>query len=107
MSEAELHLLKLRLDVGRMNQMQMDQALWQPQRRGVGRIHREMDQRLHLQHDVYPAYISWGHFLANQGKLRENSTYLIRRKENRLGPARVGWWPLNWKALGREAPGST
>jgi DNA invertase Pin-like site-specific DNA recombinase len=69
---------------------QMDPALRQPQRRGVGRIHRTMDQWLHLQHDVYPAYISWEQFLANIEKLRENSTYLFQRKENRRGPAREG-----------------
>ncbi len=69
---------------------QMDPALRQPQRRGVGRIHRAMDEWLHLQHDVYPAYISWEQFLANQEKLRENSTLWVRKKESRRGPAREG-----------------
>ena len=69
---------------------QLDPALRQPQRPAVGRTHRAMSEWLSLQHDVYPAYISWEQFLANQEKLRENSTYLIRRKENRRGPAREG-----------------
>ncbi|MEP7341212.1 MAG: recombinase family protein [Acidobacteriota bacterium] len=69
---------------------QIDPALRQPQHPGVGRTHRVMDEWLHLQHDVYPGYILWKQFLANQEKLRENSTYLIRRKENRRGPAREG-----------------
>src|SRR5262249_59888553 len=69
---------------------QIDPALRQPQRPAVGRTHRAMGEWLNLQHDVYPAYISWEQFLANQEKLRENSTYLIRRKEHRRGPAREG-----------------
>ena len=69
---------------------QMDPSLRQPQRHGVGRTHRVMDEWLHLQHDVYPAYISWEQFLTNQEKLKENSTLWMRKKENRRGPAREG-----------------
>jgi hypothetical protein len=49
-----------------------------------------MEEWLHLQQSVYPAYISWEEFLANQEKLRENSTLFEWKKQHRRGPAREG-----------------
>ena len=44
-----------------------------PGRRATGMAHKPMDEWLHLQTDVYPAYISWEQYLANQERLRQNA----------------------------------
>jgi DNA invertase Pin-like site-specific DNA recombinase len=69
---------------------QLEPAKRQPQHPGTGRLHRPLQEWLHLQHNVYPAYISWEQFLANQEKLRENSTLFEWKKQHRRGPARDG-----------------
>ncbi|MCA1604816.1 MAG: recombinase family protein, partial [Acidobacteria bacterium] len=69
---------------------QMEPSKRQPQRPGTGRLHRPLDEWLHLQQNVYPAYISWEQFLANREKLRENSTLFEWKKQHRRGPAREG-----------------
>ncbi len=69
---------------------QLDPALRQPQRPGTGRIRRPMNEWLHQQPDVYPAYITWEQFLANQEKLRENATLFERKQQQRRGPVREG-----------------
>ena len=69
---------------------QMEPSKRHPQRPGTGRLHRAMEQWLHLQQNVYPAYISWEQFLANGEKLRENSTLFEWKKQHRRGPAREG-----------------
>jgi hypothetical protein len=69
---------------------QMEPSLRQPQRPGAGRLHRPLEQWHHLQQEVYPAYISWEQYLANQEKLRENSTLFEWTKQHRRVPAREG-----------------
>jgi len=43
-----------------------------PGRRATGLEHKPMDEWLHLQKDVYPAY-SWEQYLANQERLQQNA----------------------------------
>ena len=33
-----------------------------------------MEEWIHLQHDVYPPYITWDDYLANQARLHDNET---------------------------------
>jgi hypothetical protein len=49
-----------------------------------------MSEWLQLQQGAYPAYITWEQYLANQERLRENSTLFEWKKQNRRGPAREG-----------------
>lgn len=69
---------------------QYDPVKRNPQRPSTGKLQRPMDQWIHLQQDVYPAYISWEQYLANQEKLKDNSTLFEWKKQNRRGPARQG-----------------
>ncbi len=69
---------------------QMDPAHHQPQRPSTGMRRRPMDQWLHLQQDVYPAYITWEQYLKNQQRLAENSTLFTAKSQNSRGPARTG-----------------
>ncbi len=48
-----------------------------------------MDQWLHLQQGVYPAYISWSQFVENQARIEQNST-LFAVSPSRQGSAREG-----------------
>jgi hypothetical protein len=49
-----------------------------------------MDEWLHLQQDVYPAYITWEQYLANQERLRQNATVFQTRQEGAQGAPREG-----------------
>ena len=49
-----------------------------------------MDEWIHLQQDVYPAYISWEQFLANQEKLRQNAASFDKARAAAQGAAREG-----------------
>jgi len=69
---------------------QGDPARQQPKRPNTGRLRQPMEKWLHLQPDVYPAYISWEQFVANQHRLQENSTLFARKAQNRRGPTREG-----------------
>jgi DNA invertase Pin-like site-specific DNA recombinase len=69
---------------------QSDPARRHPQRPNTGRLWQPMEQWLHVQQDVYPAYISWEQFLANRTRLQENSTLFVHRAQTRRGPAREG-----------------
>lgn len=53
---------------------QTDPRRQQPRRPGTGHVHRPMEEWLHLQQGVYPAYITWERYLAHQERLRENET---------------------------------
>lgn len=58
---------------------QVDPTSSQPGRPATGRIRQPMEKWLHLQQDVYPAYISWEQYLANQERIRQNG---LRFQEN-------------------------
>jgi DNA invertase Pin-like site-specific DNA recombinase len=56
-----------------------------------GVVRKPMEEWGHLQQDVYPAYISWEQYLANQERLRQNATRFQERLPDRpRGAAREG-----------------
>lgn len=55
-----------------------------------GRKSCSMDQWIHLQQDVYPAYIPWEQYLANQEKLRQNALLFDTARAAAQGAAREG-----------------
>jgi DNA invertase Pin-like site-specific DNA recombinase len=70
---------------------QTDPSRRQPGRRGTGMIDQPMSEWLHLQHDVYPAYITWEQYLANQEQLRQNAAQFKEEKVDKAcGAAREG-----------------
>jgi DNA invertase Pin-like site-specific DNA recombinase len=58
---------------------QSDPTLRQPGRPAVGRVRKPMAEWIHLQMDVYPAYIAWEQYLVNQERLHENAMRFDRR----------------------------
>ena len=58
---------------------QADPARRKPGRPAAGRVRKPMSEWLHIQHDVYPAYISWDQYLINQERIRQNG---LRFTEN-------------------------
>lgn len=60
---------------------QSDPTRRQAGRPATGRIRKPMDAWLHLQHDMYPAYITWEQFVQNQEQIAQNG---LRFTENRL-----------------------
>lgn len=55
-----------------------------------GRKTCSMDEWIHLQQDVYPAYISWEQYLANQERLRQNAALFDNARAAAQGAAREG-----------------
>lgn len=55
-----------------------------------GRKTCSMDEWIHLQQDVYPAYISWEQYLANQEQLRQNTVKYDQTRATAQGAAREG-----------------
>lgn len=56
---------------------QVDPARQQAGRPDTGRIAKPMNEWIHIQQDVYPAYITWEQYLANQQRLHHNATRFI------------------------------
>lgn len=56
-------------------------TLKKPGQPASGKRRKSMEDWLHLQQDVYPAYITWEQYLANQERLKQNG---MRYAENRL-----------------------
>jgi DNA invertase Pin-like site-specific DNA recombinase len=69
---------------------QVDYTQQTPGKPSTGRLARPMDEWLHLQQDVYPAYITWEQYLANQERLRQNATVFQKRQEGAQGAPREG-----------------
>jgi DNA invertase Pin-like site-specific DNA recombinase len=69
---------------------QLDYTQHDPGRPATGRLKKPMPEWLHLQQDVYPAYISWEQYLANQEQLRQNAFDHKRQREGPQGAARRG-----------------
>jgi DNA invertase Pin-like site-specific DNA recombinase len=69
---------------------QMDPAKRIPGRHATGRVKKPMAEWLHLQHDGYPAYITWEQYLANQERLRQNAMRFTERTQQAQGVARNG-----------------
>jgi hypothetical protein len=55
-----------------------------------GRVVRAQEAWIHLQQNVYPAYISWEQYLANQEQLRQNATTFDNARTAAQGAAREG-----------------
>lgn len=69
---------------------QVDYTQQTPGKPSTGRLARPMDEWLHLQQDVYPAYITWEQYLANQERLRQNATVFQKRQAGAQGAPREG-----------------
>jgi DNA invertase Pin-like site-specific DNA recombinase len=69
---------------------QSDPTLRQPGRPAAGRVRKPMADWLHLEHDVYPAYISWEQYLANQDRLAQNGLRFTENRDKAQGVARHG-----------------
>jgi len=70
---------------------QIDHARQKPGHRASGRLKKPMEEWIHVQHDVYPAYITWEQHLANRERLRQNGTLYTEMKSHKAqGAAREG-----------------
>jgi len=69
---------------------QVDPTRRQPGRPAAGRVRRPMSEWIHLQHDVYPAYILWEQYLTNQERIRQNGLRFIESRQNAQGIVRDG-----------------
>jgi hypothetical protein len=67
-----------------------DPARRQPGKRSTGIIQCPMDEWQHLQQDVYPAYITWDQYLANQERLRQGATQYAQQTMRIPGNPREG-----------------
>ncbi len=66
-----------------------------PTRQRAGRptsgvVDKPLEEWIHLQQDVYPAYISWSQYLANQERLRQNATRFFEQSQKNKGVPREG-----------------
>jgi DNA invertase Pin-like site-specific DNA recombinase len=69
---------------------QIDPARRQPGRPAAGRVRKPMSEWIHLQHDVYPAYITWEQYLANQERIRQNGLRFVENRQKAQGIVREG-----------------
>ena len=69
---------------------QRDPTRRDPARPAVGRRKKPMSEWIHLQQDVYPAYISWAQYLANRARLAQNATRFAEQSQQAQGVARDG-----------------
>jgi hypothetical protein len=60
---------------------------------------------VHLQQNVYPAFITWDQYQRNQERLAENSSLIMQRKEDWRGPIREGAALLQGLAICGECGG--
>lgn len=56
----------------------------------TGRVSKPMEEWIHLQQDVYPAYISWEQYMVNQEKLHQNATQFRESMKGAQGAVREG-----------------
>jgi DNA invertase Pin-like site-specific DNA recombinase/uncharacterized protein YndB with AHSA1/START domain len=69
---------------------QKDPALRQPGRPATGNRRKPMSEWLHLQQNVYPAYITWEQYLANQERIRQNGLRFVEMRQKAQGIVRNG-----------------
>jgi DNA invertase Pin-like site-specific DNA recombinase len=69
---------------------QADPTHPQPGRPAAGRVRKLMSEWIHLQYDVYPAYISWEQYLANQEQIRQNGLRFTDNIQKAQGIVREG-----------------
>lgn len=53
-------------------------------------LHKPMEEWPHIQHGVYPAYITWDQHLANQARLHQNSTLFEMNSDHAQGAPHQG-----------------
>jgi DNA invertase Pin-like site-specific DNA recombinase len=61
-----------------------------PGRPAAGRVRKPLEEWVHLQHDVYPAYITWEQYLANQERIQQNGLQFTEKKARAQGAVREG-----------------
>jgi DNA invertase Pin-like site-specific DNA recombinase len=69
---------------------QADPTRRNPGQPASGRVHKSMENWIHLQLGVYPTYISWEQYLVNQERLHQNGMRYNRHSEDAQGAAREG-----------------
>ena len=55
-----------------------------------GRRHKPLAEWQHVHHNLYPPYLTWKQFVANQETLRRNFTHFDQNRQGAQGAARVG-----------------
>ena len=65
-------------------------ARYKPGRPATGRPRMPMEEWIHVQHDVYPAYIAWQQYIDNRTRLRQNHTRFEEMAKRAQGVAREG-----------------
>ena len=61
-----------------------------PGQRATGVVRKPQAEWIHVQQDVYPAYISWEQYLANQERLHQNAARYHDQTQPRPGAPRAG-----------------
>lgn len=69
---------------------QKDPTLRIAGRAATGNRRKPMSEWLHVQQNVYPAYITWEQYLANQERIRQNGLRFVELREKSQGIAREG-----------------
>ncbi len=89
---AVIHILKNPAYAGAFayGQRQIDPTRRQPGLPASGRVRKPMSEWLHLQQDVYPAYITWEQYLTNQGRIEQNGLRFVENRLKAQGIAREG-----------------
>jgi DNA invertase Pin-like site-specific DNA recombinase len=78
---------------------QADPTHQKPGRPVSGRLRKPMTEWLHLEHDVYPAYISWAQYLANQERIQQNGLRFAENRHRAQGIVRNGSGILQGMAI--------
>jgi DNA invertase Pin-like site-specific DNA recombinase len=69
---------------------QNDPTLRKAGRKATGNRRKPMSAWLHLQQNVYPAYITWEQYLANQDRIQQNGLRFVEMREKAQGIVREG-----------------
>ena len=69
---------------------QNDPTLRKAGRAATGNRRKPMSEWLHLQHNVYPAYITWEQYLTNQERIQQNGLRFTEMREKAAGIVRTG-----------------
>ena len=70
---------------------QLDPTRHRPGHHASGRLKKPMAEWLHVQQNVYPAYITWEQYLQNQARLHQNAMRYTEQKTHQAqGAARDG-----------------
>jgi DNA invertase Pin-like site-specific DNA recombinase len=71
-------------------QRQKDPTRRNPARPAAGGVRKPMSEWLHLQQNVYPAYISWEQYLINQERIQQNGLRFVKNRQKAQGVVRNG-----------------